>query len=124
MRDADIVFRRVQQLLRELNQPAETITEADVRLYCRHAHDLYLIRGSSISDEYQGRNTNLQNIGRLLFLMKKQKIVNSGIKNCTFSLQSQNWNLQEACCSITSCYEVLIGFTWNIIDIQGNVMMM
>lgn len=63
VKDADVIFRRVQQLLHELNQPSETITEADTRLFCRHAHDLHVIRGSSISDEYQGRNTNLQNLG-------------------------------------------------------------
>lgn len=62
-KEADIVYRRVQQLLRELNQPPETISEADTRLFCKHASNLQLVRGTCIADEYQGKNPNLQNIG-------------------------------------------------------------
>lgn len=63
MKDADIVYRRAQQILKELNQPPETISESDVRLFCKHATDLQLIRGTCIADEYQGKNSSLQNIG-------------------------------------------------------------
>ncbi|KAK6628877.1 hypothetical protein RUM43_002694 [Polyplax serrata] len=62
VKDADIVYRRAQQILKELNQPPETISESDVRLFCKHATDLQLIRGTCIADEYQGKNSSLQNI--------------------------------------------------------------
>ncbi|EEB19276.1 NEDD8-activating enzyme E1 regulatory subunit, putative [Pediculus humanus corporis] len=61
-KDADIVFRRVQQLLRELNQSPDTISEADTKLFCKHASELQLVRGTCITDEYQGKNTSLQSI--------------------------------------------------------------
>ncbi|CAH0385252.1 unnamed protein product [Bemisia tabaci] len=55
-KDAEIVFRRVQQLLRQLNQPDDTITENEVRQFCKHASSISVIRGSSIADEYTFRN--------------------------------------------------------------------
>lgn len=50
--DADIVFRRAQQLLKELDKPSDSITEKDVKLFCREAANLAVIRGTKISDEY------------------------------------------------------------------------
>ncbi|XP_026730640.1 NEDD8-activating enzyme E1 regulatory subunit [Trichoplusia ni] len=49
--DAEIVYRKVQQIVAQLH--CENISEADVKLFCRHAHDLHLISGSSIVSEYQ-----------------------------------------------------------------------
>lgn len=49
--DAEIVYRKVQQIVAQLH--CENISEADVKLFCRHAHDLHLISGSNIVSEYQ-----------------------------------------------------------------------
>lgn len=49
--DAEIVYRKVQQIVAELH--CDSISEADVKLFCRHSHDLHLIRGSNIAMEYQ-----------------------------------------------------------------------
>lgn len=53
LHDADSVFRRVQELLKELNKSSDWISESDVRLFCREAADLAVIRGTKISDEYE-----------------------------------------------------------------------
>lgn len=49
--DAEAVYRKVQQIVAQLN--TENISEAEVKLFCRHAHDLYLVKGSCIAEEYQ-----------------------------------------------------------------------
>ncbi|CAH0400110.1 unnamed protein product [Chilo suppressalis] len=49
--DAEIVYRKVQQIVAQLH--CESISETDVKLFCRHTHDLYLIKGSCIATEYQ-----------------------------------------------------------------------
>lgn len=51
--DADSVFRRVQDLLKELNKSSDWISEKDVRLFCREAAYLSVTRGTKISDEYE-----------------------------------------------------------------------
>lgn len=65
--DAEAVYRRVQHLLHVLNQPPESVSEGDVKIFCRHAAELGLIRGSSIEDEYHGKNENLHNLGLSFF---------------------------------------------------------
>lgn len=57
-RDTDVVYRRVQQLLHQLNQPADTISESDVKQFCKHAACLHVIRGSKIAEEYVSKSTN------------------------------------------------------------------
>ncbi|CAG9100683.1 unnamed protein product [Plutella xylostella] len=49
--DAEAVYRKVQQIVTQLHR--DSISEAEVKLFCRHAHDLHLIKGSSIAQEYQ-----------------------------------------------------------------------
>lgn len=49
--DAESVYRKVQEIVTQLNR--DNINEAEVKLFCRHAHDLHLIKGSSIAEEYQ-----------------------------------------------------------------------
>lgn len=49
--DAEIIYRKVQQIVTQLH--CDSISEADVKLFCRHAHDLHLIKGSNIATEYQ-----------------------------------------------------------------------
>ncbi|KDR22868.1 NEDD8-activating enzyme E1 regulatory subunit [Zootermopsis nevadensis] len=61
-KDSEVVFRCVQQLLHQLNQPPDTITEKDVKLFCKHASSLHLVRGTSIADEYDPKTSNAQSI--------------------------------------------------------------
>ncbi|PNF39299.1 NEDD8-activating enzyme E1 regulatory subunit [Cryptotermes secundus] len=61
-KDSEVVFRCVQQLLHQLNQPPDTITEKEVKLFCKYASSLYLVRGTSIADEYDPKTLNAQNI--------------------------------------------------------------
>lgn len=53
LQDAESVFRRVQEILEELNKSSDWISEKDVRLFCREAAYLNVTRGSKISDEYE-----------------------------------------------------------------------
>uniref|UniRef100_A0A182PP46 Queuine tRNA-ribosyltransferase accessory subunit 2 n=1 Tax=Anopheles epiroticus TaxID=199890 RepID=A0A182PP46_9DIPT len=50
--DAEIVFRRARQLLKELNKPNDLITDKDVRLFCREAANIAVVRGTKITDEF------------------------------------------------------------------------
>jgi NEDD8-activating enzyme E1 regulatory subunit len=50
--DVEIVYRRAQQLLQELGKSSDLITEKDVKLFCREAANISIIRGTKISDEY------------------------------------------------------------------------
>ncbi|XP_070500882.1 nedd8-activating enzyme E1 regulatory subunit [Chironomus tepperi] len=60
LQDADVVFRRVQELLEELNKSCDSITEKEVRLFCREAAYLSVTRGTKIADEYEkGSNSAL-----------------------------------------------------------------
>ncbi|GLV33977.1 beta-Amyloid precursor protein binding protein 1 [Carabus blaptoides fortunei] len=50
--DTEIVHRRTQQLLQQLGQAQDSITEAEVRLFALHASQIDVIRGSCVADEY------------------------------------------------------------------------
>jgi len=53
--DAEEVHKRVQQHLESVGKPAESISENAVKIFCKEASNLRLIRGSgSIHDEYSG----------------------------------------------------------------------
>ncbi|GLH15708.1 hypothetical protein R5R35_001352 [Gryllus longicercus] len=54
-KDAEVMFRRVQQLLREINQSPDSITEKDVKLFCKHTSTMHLVRGSCIADDYDNK---------------------------------------------------------------------
>lgn len=53
LHDGDLVNKRAQQLLRELNLPSEMIKEKDVKLFCREFNTIAALKGSSIADEYE-----------------------------------------------------------------------
>ncbi|XP_059477620.1 NEDD8-activating enzyme E1 regulatory subunit [Neocloeon triangulifer] len=65
-RDVESVYRRAQQLLVELNLPPDTITEKDIKHFCKHSYDLHVVRGRSISDEVDPRSANTQVIASQL----------------------------------------------------------
>lgn len=51
--DADLVYKRAQQHLRELNLPSEMITDKEVKLFCREFKSIVALKGSCIADEYE-----------------------------------------------------------------------
>ncbi|XP_053956957.1 nedd8-activating enzyme E1 regulatory subunit [Anastrepha ludens] len=61
LHDADNVYRKCQKYLKELGLPEDTICEKTVRLVCREAAGLAVIRGTKISDE-NAKSNNLLSI--------------------------------------------------------------
>jgi len=59
-KDAEAVYNRVQQLLQHVNLPDDTITEQDIKIFCKHVSELCVIRGTRIADEYE-RKGNADN---------------------------------------------------------------
>eukprot|EP00092_Neocalanus_flemingeri_P039507 GFUD01043021.1.p1 GENE.GFUD01043021.1~~GFUD01043021.1.p1 ORF type:complete len:545 (-),score=151.32 GFUD01043021.1:255-1889(-) len=57
--DAEIIQRKVQQVLESLGRSAETISETEIRRFCREAKFLRVQRGSSLNDEFSSSNFNL-----------------------------------------------------------------
>lgn len=45
-------MKYVQDLIQELDLPVDYVTEQDVKIFCRNANSLHLVRGTKISDEY------------------------------------------------------------------------
>lgn len=52
-----MVYNRVQQLLQDINLPDDTITEHDIKVFCKHASELCVIRGTRIADEYESKGS-------------------------------------------------------------------
>lgn len=53
LQDAELVYKRAQQILQELNLPSELITDKDVKLFCREFATIAVIRGTCLADEYE-----------------------------------------------------------------------
>lgn len=53
LQDAELVYKRTQQILQELNLASELITDKDVKLFCREFATIAVVRGSCIADEYE-----------------------------------------------------------------------
>ncbi|XP_020709378.1 NEDD8-activating enzyme E1 regulatory subunit isoform X2 [Athalia rosae] len=64
--DSEAVWRRTFHLLRQLGRPSDAITEKDVKLFCRHASDIHVQRGTSIADEYDPKTINASKISQSL----------------------------------------------------------
>ncbi|XP_022899801.1 NEDD8-activating enzyme E1 regulatory subunit [Onthophagus taurus] len=56
---AESVFRRATEIARNLGQSQDAITEQEVKLFCKHASELYVVRGSCIADEYQSSSVDI-----------------------------------------------------------------
>ncbi|CAG0913132.1 unnamed protein product [Notodromas monacha] len=52
-RDADVVARRVRGLLRDLGRNADSISEQEVKLFCRNSAFLRLQRGTCVAKEFR-----------------------------------------------------------------------
>lgn len=57
--DADLVYKRAQQHLQELNLPSELITDKEVKQFCREFSSIAVLRGSCIADEYERPPVNV-----------------------------------------------------------------
>ncbi|XP_014218170.1 NEDD8-activating enzyme E1 regulatory subunit [Copidosoma floridanum] len=64
--DVEAVWRRTLQLLRQLGKSSDSINETDVKLYCRHADELRVQRGTSVADEYDPKLINANEIAQSL----------------------------------------------------------
>ncbi|XP_068148334.1 nedd8-activating enzyme E1 regulatory subunit [Drosophila tropicalis] len=53
LHDADQVYNKCQDYLKQLSLPVDSIDERSVRLLCREAAGLAVIRGTRIADEYE-----------------------------------------------------------------------
>ena len=54
--DAEIVQRKVQQVMESLGRSTETISELEVKRFCREARYLRVLKGSSLSTEFTSSN--------------------------------------------------------------------
>lgn len=63
--DVEAVWRRTLQLLRQLGKPSDSISERDVKLFCRHASNIHVERGTRIADEYDSKTFDASNIGNI-----------------------------------------------------------
>ena len=64
--DAEAVWRRTLQLLRQLGKSSDSISERDVKLFCRHALNIHVQRGTCIADEYDSKIFDASNIVQCL----------------------------------------------------------
>jgi len=57
--DAEIIQRKAQQVLESLGRSSETISETEIRIFCKEARFLRVQRGSNLCDEFDSSNFNL-----------------------------------------------------------------
>lgn len=63
--DAESVWRRTLQLLRQLGKSSDSISERDVKLFCRHASNIHVEKGTCIADEYDSKTFDTSDIGKM-----------------------------------------------------------
>lgn len=56
--DAEAVYRRVQQTLESLGRSTDSISETEVKRFCKESANLRLIRGSSLAQETSGKSNS------------------------------------------------------------------
>lgn len=64
--DVEAVWRHTIRLLRQLGRSMDSISEKEVKLFCRHASDIHVERGSCIADEYDPKMINANEIAQKL----------------------------------------------------------
>ncbi|GFR05999.1 NEDD8-activating enzyme E1 regulatory subunit [Trichonephila clavata] len=60
--DSHAMYTRVQQLLSNLGKPPNFISEHEVKVFCKNAHCLRVIRGRAIKNEYNPETSNIQSL--------------------------------------------------------------
>ena len=73
--DAEAVYRRTLQILKQLGRSSDSISEKEVKLFCRHCSELIIQRGTCVADEYDSKLTNVNTIGTGGY---QYNIINSG----------------------------------------------
>jgi len=68
----EAVWRRTLQLLRQLGRPSDSILEKDVKLFCRHAVDIHVEKGTCIADECDPKVFDTNIIGNNFFFSEIQ----------------------------------------------------
>uniref|UniRef100_A0A6P7FQU9 NEDD8-activating enzyme E1 regulatory subunit n=1 Tax=Diabrotica virgifera virgifera TaxID=50390 RepID=A0A6P7FQU9_DIAVI len=56
---AESVYRRASDMARDLGLPLDAITQSEVKLFCKHASELHVVRGSCVADEYERTRLDL-----------------------------------------------------------------
>lgn len=56
IQDSEAVYRRVQQTLETIGKPQDSISETEVKRFCKESANLRLLRGSSLEQEYNGKS--------------------------------------------------------------------
>ncbi|XP_060520510.1 nedd8-activating enzyme E1 regulatory subunit [Cylas formicarius] len=59
LKQSEAIYRRAAQIARNLGLPQDTVTESEVKYFCKHSSELHVIRGSCIADEYQKSSFDL-----------------------------------------------------------------
>ncbi|XP_071089185.1 NEDD8-activating enzyme E1 regulatory subunit-like [Haliotis cracherodii] len=65
-RDVEDVMQHVQRLLQEIGKGPNTIAEKDVRLFCKNASFLRVVRCRSLAEEYNSATANIAELGMCL----------------------------------------------------------
>ena len=85
-KDAEHVYRHAQHILKDRGWPDDLINENDVKLFCKHAAELRLIRGTSLGSELSAKQLSTEiDISKRFFTFKKLSL------SLTFLFQVSNW---------------------------------
>lgn len=60
--DVHVIFLRVQEILVKLGKSPNTITQQEVKVFCKNAHCLRVLRGRSLKEEYNPKTSNIQEL--------------------------------------------------------------
>lgn len=66
LKDADVVLHRVQDLLQRIGKPYCSITEQDVKLFCRNGSFLRVIHCRRLAEEYDPKTAKVQELAMQL----------------------------------------------------------
>ncbi|XP_045544992.1 NEDD8-activating enzyme E1 regulatory subunit isoform X2 [Salmo salar] len=62
MQDASVVSKHVESLLQSVGKPSESISEQDIKLFCKNAAFLRVVRCRSLAEEYSVETVNKDEI--------------------------------------------------------------
>lgn len=60
--DSHQIYVLVQEILHKIGKSATSITEKDVKVFCKNAHCLRVLHGRSLKDEYNPATSNIQEL--------------------------------------------------------------
>jgi amyloid beta precursor protein binding protein 1 len=60
--DIEAVMTRVERLLLNINKPYDFINEQQVKLFCKNAYFLKVIKYRSLAQEYDPQTSNIENL--------------------------------------------------------------